>query len=96
MMLIVAHRGFSEKYAGNSLKAIKSAFEVGADMCEIDLHLTKDGRIFIHHDYYINNKRIREQTLEEIRKFAPEYPTLDEIIKWVSENKKKIYSGSQR
>ena len=78
-MLVVAHRGFSEKYPGNSWKAIKSAFEVGADICEVDLHLTRDGKIFIHHDYYINNKRIREQTLREIRQVAPDYPTLDEI-----------------
>ena len=88
--LIVAHRGFSEKYPGNSWKAIKSSFEVGADICEIDLHLTKDEKILIYHDYYINNKRIREQTLEEIRKFTSEYPTLDEIIDWASKKRKKF------
>ena len=41
--LVVAHRGVSSLAPENTLTAVKKAVEMGADGCEIDVRLTKDG-----------------------------------------------------
>lgn len=47
---IVAHRGYSAKAPENTVAAFKAAWEVGTDACELDLYLTKDGKIAVIHD----------------------------------------------
>ncbi|TDU66570.1 glycerophosphoryl diester phosphodiesterase [Prosthecobacter fusiformis] len=47
---IVAHRGFSSRAPENTVAAFKLAWEQGADACELDLLLTKDGEIAVLHD----------------------------------------------
>ena len=47
---IVAHRGNSSVAPENTLAAIQSAIDVGADMVEIDVYPTKDGEIVLLHD----------------------------------------------
>ena len=84
---IIAHKGFSEYYKGNSWEAFKKALEVEADMCELDLVLTKDNKIFINHDYSIQGKLIAELSLEEAKKLFPESPNLEELLNWAIENK---------
>ena len=44
---IIAHRGYSAKAPENAVSAFKLAWENGADACELDLYLTKDGKIII-------------------------------------------------
>jgi glycerophosphoryl diester phosphodiesterase len=48
---IIAHRGNSSCAPENTLAAINSAWQVGADAVEIDIHLTKDNTIVVHHDF---------------------------------------------
>jgi glycerophosphoryl diester phosphodiesterase len=52
---ITAHRGYSEKYPENTLIAFEKAVERGADRIELDVHLTTDNTLIIHHDYYLGN-----------------------------------------
>ncbi|MFA6693392.1 MAG: glycerophosphodiester phosphodiesterase family protein, partial [Bacillota bacterium] len=47
---VVAHRGNSSVAPENTLAAIQSAIDVGADMVEIDVYATKDGEIVLLHD----------------------------------------------
>ncbi len=93
---IIAHRGFSSRYPENTVAAIRSAVEAGADMVEIDVQLTKDLELVVMHDdsvYRTTNGSglVRDLTLEQIRaldaggkfdaKFAGErVPTLEEAI----------------
>ena len=88
---IIAHRGYSAIYKGNTWKAIRSAFDTGADICEIDLMLTKDKKIFVHHDYYIGNKLISEISSSEIKDKCPEYPFLDEIIEYAIDQEREFF-----
>ena len=88
--LIIAHRGYSAKFADNSWTAIRSAFESGAEMCEVDLHLTRDNRVFIYHDYYVQGRLIAEQTLRELKDIFPDHPDLEELIGWASEKEKRF------
>ena len=48
---IIAHRGFSEKYPENTLTAFKEAVRSGADAIELDVHLSLDKKLIVHHDY---------------------------------------------
>ena len=47
---VAAHRGNVAEYPENTILAYKSAYEIGADMIELDLHMTKDGEIVLIHD----------------------------------------------
>ena len=47
---IVAHRGESFDAPENSLSAVKMAWERGARIVEIDIHLTADNEIAVIHD----------------------------------------------
>ena len=48
--LLIAHRGASAVAPENTRAAILAASRVGADMVELDVQLTRDGRVVIFHD----------------------------------------------
>ena len=48
--LLVAHRGYMEKYPENSLSAIRAALEAGACMVEFDVQMDASGRLVLLHD----------------------------------------------
>jgi glycerophosphoryl diester phosphodiesterase len=48
--MVIAHRGASGDRPENTMAAYALALEQGADMIEIDLHLSRDGAIVIAHD----------------------------------------------
>lgn len=47
---VIAHRGFPEGHAENTIGAFQAALEIGADLLETDVHLSKDGHVIIAHD----------------------------------------------
>jgi len=49
-LLNIAHRGASARFPENTLRAFSAAFEFGADMCELDVRLTRDGVPIVLHD----------------------------------------------
>lgn len=50
---IIAHRGYSKKYPENTLISFRKAKELLTDGIELDVHMTADGELVIHHDYYL-------------------------------------------
>jgi glycerophosphoryl diester phosphodiesterase len=48
--LVVAHRGASGSAPENTMAAFRKAAMEGADMIELDVRLTKDFHIVVHHD----------------------------------------------
>jgi glycerophosphoryl diester phosphodiesterase len=48
--IVVAHRGDSKNYPENTLEAFISATNMGIDVIETDVHLSKDGVVVIWHD----------------------------------------------
>ena len=83
-VLIASHRGkFSSSVMENTSLAFLTAIREGADMVEMDLEETKDGRIVGHHDDHMkrlfhNDGRISDYTLEEL-KAMPVYNYVGEI-----------------
>jgi glycerophosphoryl diester phosphodiesterase len=50
MTAVFAHRGCTEGYMENTLEAFAEARRLGADGVELDVRLTADGALAIHHD----------------------------------------------
>ena len=50
MTEIYAHRGSAQLARENTVAAFLAARELGADGIELDVHLTADGKVVVHHD----------------------------------------------
>src|SRR3989338_9017514 len=48
--LLIAHRGASAVAPEGTRAAIREAIRAGADMVELDVQMTRDGRLVIFHD----------------------------------------------
>ena len=71
-MIYFAHRGASAHAPANSLPAFALAREAGCTHYELDVHLSKDGYLIVHHDYFLGtdtscDKEIKKATLDDIR-----------------------------
>lgn len=49
----VAHRGGSQLAPENTLAAFRNALTLGVDAIELDVHLSRDGRAIVFHDYTV-------------------------------------------
>lgn len=81
--MVSAHRGGGVDYPENTMKAFRSStYDLGVDILEFDLHLTKDNILVINHDSSINRTTdveeitgstekyyIKDHTIEELRQF---------------------------
>lgn len=54
-ILICGHRGHVVDGHENSRPAFRRAAELGASLCEIDLRMTRDGRLVVFHDDILDN-----------------------------------------
>ena len=75
---VVAHRGDSHNFPENTMPAFLSAVNMGIDVVETDVHLTKDGEIVIWHDPTLERNTdgkgvIEEHTLSELRVYDAGY-----------------------
>ena len=52
--LVLAHRGGKMLRPENTLAAFQHAVELGVDIVELDLAVTKDDRVVVHHDRSVN------------------------------------------
>ncbi|MCR5808832.1 MAG: glycerophosphodiester phosphodiesterase [Clostridiales bacterium] len=73
-MRILAHRGASAFAPENTIPAFELALEQGADGFELDVHLTKDGRLAVIHDERVDRTTnakgfVKDHTLEELQSF---------------------------
>ncbi len=86
---IIAHRGASAYEPENTLRAIKRALELGADLVEVDVQLSRDGHVVVIHDESVDrttNGRgyVKDMTLDQLRKLdaglGEKIPTLEEVL----------------
>ncbi|MCW3141117.1 MAG: glycerophosphodiester phosphodiesterase family protein [Methanophagales archaeon] len=71
-MKIIAHRGARAEEPEDTIRAVKRAFECGADAVEIDVRLSKDREIVVIHDDTLERTtngfgKVDEKTLEQLR-----------------------------
>lgn len=72
-VFVAMHRGDWRNFPENSKGAILSSIRLGADIVEIDVHMTKDGRFILNHDKTLDRTttgkgNVHDMTLAEIRK----------------------------
>lgn len=94
--LVIAHRGASAHATENTLRAFDVAAELGSDMWEIDVHLTRDGHAVVSHDaglerIFGTEGQIAELDLDEVKRRAPELPTLAAVIDLAAELHQGLY-----
>jgi len=71
-VLIIAHRGASGTRPENTLVAFRRAEELGAQMVELDVQLSRDAEVIVLHDWTLDRTsdgrgRVGKRTLEELR-----------------------------
>jgi len=97
--LVIAHRGASGEAPEHTMAALELALAQGADVIEIDVHMSADGYPVLFHDDTLErttNGRglVREKTLAELKSldagswFAQRFAgqrilTLEEVVAWV-------------
>jgi glycerophosphoryl diester phosphodiesterase len=95
-VLVIAHRGFSGAAPENTLAAFRKAIEIGCDMIELDVHLTRDGQVVVIHDESLERTtngrgKVKDYTLAQLKKldagswFSSQFsgeqiPTLKEVL----------------
>ena len=95
-LLNIGHRGARAAAPENTLAAFRLAVDMGADGVELDVMLSKDGALVIHHDYKLGRTedgkgKVRNHTLTQLKRldagswkdaqFAGErIPTLAEVF----------------
>ena len=73
----IAHQGGEDEFPSNTMFAYKSALEIGADMLELDVNITKDGQNVVMHDTHLGRMchpelDVNDFTLAELKqRFDP-------------------------
>jgi glycerophosphoryl diester phosphodiesterase len=79
--LIYAHRGDRSRAPDNTLEAFALADEAGADGIELDVRITADGVLVLHHDASVDDlPPIIDLAFEDLRRSAPQVPTFVEML----------------
>lgn len=98
---VIAHRGYRDVAPENTMSAFRKAYQIGVNMVELDVSLTKDREVAIMHDDTIdrttNGKgNIEDKTLAELKEldagswFSPVFkgeqvPTLGEVLEFAKD-----------
>lgn len=99
----IAHRGFSGKYPENTRVAFEKAIEIGADMIELDITISKDKIPVVIHDDTLDRTtsgvgKVRNTSFQKLifldagswknPKFSEEkIPTLEEVLSLIKKSK---------
>ncbi|MCH8532871.1 MAG: glycerophosphodiester phosphodiesterase [Saccharospirillum sp.] len=87
---VIAHQGGNLERPDSTFIAFDHAIDVGADILEMDLHLTRDGEVVVLHDTRVDRTtdgqgRVRDLTLAEIKQLNAAYwwpyHPLDDVAK---------------
>lgn len=99
---IGGHRGAAKYYPENTMLSFEKGVELGADIIELDVHLSKDGVPVIIHNHTLDETTsgkgyVKDFTLEQLKQldagswFSEQYaglqmPTLEEVLLWAKGN----------
>src|SRR5215208_6648263 len=76
--LVIAHQGGDGIWPGDTMYAFEKAVEIGADVLEMDAHITKDSQIVLMHDEKVDRTTdgtglIEDLTLVELKQLDAAY-----------------------
>lgn len=97
MFLKIGHRGAKGLEPENTLRSFSKAIDLGVDMIEFDVRLTKDKKVVVIHDDKLDRTTngkglVKEKDLKEIKKLSAgkkeRIPTLEETLDLVAKRVK--------
>ena len=84
--LIESHRGIQADVPENSWPAIQMGQRLGADLIEVDVQMSRDGVLFLRHNYQLPDGRwchdMTWDELKEIRLEGEPLPKLEDVLAW--------------
>ena len=89
MVKIMGHRGAKAYEPENTLRSIRRALDMGVQAVEIDVHVSRDGRLIVIHDATVDRTtngrgRVSDLSWEELRRLdagmAERLPSLEEVV----------------
>lgn len=84
--VILGHRGGAAGgRPANTLQAIADGLAQGADGVEIDVCVTADNEIVLHHDQYLRGRPICELNYAELGKLPTPPPRLHAVVKFMNQ-----------
>ena len=91
-VLRIGHKGAAALAPENTLRGFEAAIETGVDWIEFDVLDLDDGTLVLAHSNDLHEVshgehagRVRSLTLDGLRRFAPDLPTLDEALAFFAE-----------
>ena len=77
-VLNIAHQGGEDEFPSNTLYAFKRAVRAGADMLELDVGVTRDGKVVVSHDTTLDRTTnghgtIASHTLRQVKRLDGAY-----------------------
>lgn len=71
---VIAHRGASGYAPENTLSSFQKGLDLGADMLELDIHLSRDGELIVIHDPTLDRTTngtgyIKNHSVKELKQF---------------------------
>ena len=65
----------------NTVESVRQAYSFGARVVEVDVQLTRDGRLAVFHDDFLSDFTcVRDLTLDQLQKRLPYVPELREVL----------------
>ena len=76
--LVIAHQSGDGVWPGETMLAYQNAVDLGVDVLEMDIHITKDGELILMHDETVDRTtngtgEIESMTLAELKKLDAAY-----------------------
>lgn len=71
--LVIAHQGGGDLWPGDTMYAFEHAVALGADVLEMDAHISRDGKIVLMHDEKVDRTTDGKGLIEDL--------TLDQLLK---------------
>lgn len=78
--LVIAHQGGDGVWPGDTMYAFENAVNIGADVLEMDAHITKDGQIVLMHDEQVDRTTNGTGLIEDLS--LAELKQLDAAYRW--------------
>jgi glycerophosphoryl diester phosphodiesterase len=84
--MVIAHQGGDGIFPGDTMYAYEKAVELGADVLEMDAHITKDGEIVLMHDEKVDRTTDGSGLIEDLT--LAELKQLDAAYQWSNDGGK--------
>src|SRR6266496_4689150 len=90
--LVIAHQGGDGIWPGDTIYAFDKAVKIGADVLEMDAHITKDGQIVLMHHEKVERTTNGKGLIEDLT--VGQLKQLDAAYKWSNDDGKTFpYRG---